>query len=146
MKSNIRLATNDDITRIWEIRNNPLIRNQSIDKREIDLESHKLWFEETYINNEKNKCFVAEIEKDIVGYCRFDDNEDHIRVSIAIHPDHQGKGLGNELLNTSLKFLHTPKKIKAEVKIDNIPSLKLFEKNNFFIKNQDRENFYLENN
>ena len=73
------------------------------------------------------------IEKQkVIGYLRFDLQDDKLEISIALDVNNKSKGLGSYLLSQSLKQ-HEPTlrkhKIIAEVKQDNIASNKFFEKN-----------------
>jgi len=141
----IRKAEKEDAKRVWEIRNHPLARKNSGSTEVIPLENHILWFEKKYFSDQDNHCFILENEdKEEIGYCRFDfdhENDNHI-VSIAIDPENHGKGMGHELLDKTLKIFKTEKVILAEIKKDNIPSVKLFEKNGFEIYREDDENYY----
>jgi ribosomal-protein-alanine N-acetyltransferase len=144
-KINIKEADSDnEIKRIWEIRNHPELRKVSINQKEINLIDHIKWFEEKYLKNKKNKCFVLNADNQTMGYCRLDlnDNNEYM-VSIALDPTLQGRGLGTKLLQEAIKLLNTDKTILAEVKTGNKPSLKLFQKNNFEIydKNKDYIHF-----
>lgn len=140
----IRLVSREDSKRIWEIRNHPLARENSGNSEEIPFEKHDQWFENKYFKNGKSVCFILETEENIVGYCRFDaDEEKRYTISIAVDYDYQGKGLGRLLLSESLKKLTKNKEILATVKKRNPASIKLFQKNNFESYKEDEENFYL---
>ena len=129
----IRHVIIEDSKRIWEIRNHPAVRAVSGSPEMIDFQDHLPWFENKYFNTGENLCFVLETQHGVVGYCRFDNNQDKdiYIISIALDPDYHGKGLGIYLLNESLKRCDKNKKILAEIKKDNIRSLKLFENQGF---------------
>lgn len=140
----IRSVKSEDSERIWQIRNHPLIRQQSGSQEEIPFEKHNLWFKKKYFSGDNNLCFVLEKENKVVGYCRFDsDDKGCCIISIALDYDHQGKGLGHLLLSESLQKFERNIEILATVKKGNIASLKLFQKNNFKLDKEDEENFYL---
>lgn len=139
----IRSITRDDSKRIWEIRNHPVVRQNSGTLKEIPFEKHDQWFEDKYFKGSNNVCFVLEKEKNGIGYCRFDiDENGRYIISIALDHGWQGKGLGQILLTESLKKLGGDKKILATVKKGNPASLKLFQKNNFSLYKEDRINYY----
>lgn len=139
----IRPINRNDSRRIWEIRNHPLARQNSGSPEEIPFEKHDHWFENKYFKDSNNICFVLEKEKNVIGYCRFDvDENDRYIVSIALDHDWQGKGLGQILLSESLKKLGEDKEILATVKKGNPSSLKLFQKNNFQLDKEDETNYY----
>jgi len=54
-------------------------------------------------------------------------------LSIAVHPEHQGKGIGQKLLARGLRHMEAlgVKKIKLEVRPNNISALKIYEKYRF---------------
>jgi len=144
----VRQATLKDSKRIWEIKNHRLNRKYSYNRGDIEFSEHVKWFKNKYFDNKKNVCFVLNIkDAGIVGYCRFDLDNNIYLVSIALDPDYQSRGLGHRLLSNSLnKIIIDNKNIIAKTKLDNIPSIKLFKKNNFKIYKKDKNNCYLKYN
>ena len=142
----VRPAEISDSQRIWEIRNSPMVRQHSKNQDEIKFSDHQNWFQQQYFGNTGNLCFVlANAEGIVIGYCRFDFNQPNknYRVSIALDPQYQGRGLGHWLLSQSLKNIPSQSIVLAEIKKTNPASLKLFEKNNFKTYQSDEFNFYL---
>ncbi|OGG87261.1 hypothetical protein A3B87_00110 [Candidatus Kuenenbacteria bacterium RIFCSPHIGHO2_02_FULL_39_13] len=144
----IRPAQKSDSRRVWEIRNHPIFRKYSGNSEFIPLKSHEPWFENKYFSGLNNYCYVLVIEPKVIGYCRLDFNagKNGYTISIALDPDHHGQGLGYKLLNKSLNLfnqLANNKDILAEIQKENIPSIKLFQKNNFKIYKEDDKNYYL---
>lgn len=134
-----------DSRRIWEIRNHPLVRAASNNSQKIAFEDHEPWFKKKYFGAANNRCWVLEDKKEgVIGYCRFDYDEEksaHI-ASIALNPEYHGQGLGHYLLSESLRqFGHN--KVVAEIKKSNIPSIKLFKRNNFEVYKEDGNLYYL---
>jgi ribosomal protein S18 acetylase RimI-like enzyme len=141
----IRLATESDTPRIWEIRNHPLARINSLDQKVIPFGNHVTWFKTKYFDQKQNFCFVMDYESLVIGYCRFDlDENKSYRVSIAIDPNFFGQGFGSLLLNDSLKIIGKDAKFLAEIKKNNESSIKIFSKCGFVIKFEDVENYYYE--
>lgn len=58
--------------------------------------------------------------------------EAHI-LSLAVHPDFQGRGLGRELLRRGLQYLASrgADRIRLEVRPDNLPARRLYEQHGF---------------
>lgn len=140
----IRQVKKEDSKRIWEIRNHPIARQYSNNPEEIPFKQHDIWFQKKYFSGEENHCFVLENNGEAVGYCRFDlgkENNCYV-ISIAIDVNCHAKGFGHLLLSESLKNIITDKKIIAETLKDNIPSVKLFQKNNFEVYKEDEKNYY----
>jgi ribosomal protein S18 acetylase RimI-like enzyme len=142
----IRPVSREDSRRVWEIRNDPRSRPYFNTTEEIPFPSHNTWFEKQYFENTINKCMVLILEGAVCGYCRFDKDEERevYVVSIAIDPSFQGKGLGNILLRTSLQSLPSGSYAFAEVKKDNLPSRKIFEKAGFTVSSEDAEKIYFD--
>ena len=144
----VRLLELKDSKRVWEIRNQPLVRNNSNDPQKISWVKHQRWFKRKYFTPEKNFCFVLVEKNDkVIGYCRFDHQceLDSYLISIAVDSEYHGRGLGHLLLNQSLRLLKPfiSKPILAEIKKENLPSIKVFEKNNFILFKEDDKNCYL---
>ena len=141
----VRKINREDSKRIWEIRNHPLMRRNSNNQEETPFEKHDPWFENKYFKAGGNHCFVLENEEKVIGYCRFDfdNNSDNYVVSIAVDADYQGKGLGNSFLEEALKaFNAREKEVVAQTFKNNIPSGKIFRKNNFEIYKEDDNSYY----
>ncbi|WP_187695727.1 GNAT family N-acetyltransferase [Haloplanus rubicundus] len=65
---------------------------------------------ETFVEDDAMAAFVAETDGRVVGvaaveYDSFDEGNAQI-CKLAVHPDHQGRGLGRELLKHRLNVLH----------------------------------------
>jgi ribosomal protein S18 acetylase RimI-like enzyme len=139
----IRSIDEKDIKRVWEIRNDLSARENSNNSEEIPLDKHIEWIKNKYFANDNNLCFVLDYNDNVVGYCRFDFEDDKYRTSIAIDHNFKGKGLGYKLLKTSIEKIGPGKEILAEIQLNNESSLKIFQKNNFKIYSQDDKNYYL---
>ncbi len=138
----VRKATIQDSIRIYEIRNHELVRKNSLNPKIIDFDDHDKWFRNAYFKNE-NICFVMEIENRVIGYCRFDRPGDAFRVSMAIDAEFHGKGLGTIFLQEGLTRMGDHHAFTAEIKMGNIPSLRLFQKNGFITYKTDDTTAYL---
>lgn len=135
-----------DTKKVWQIRNYPQNRRNFNNSDKIALKSHLAWFKHKYFTGKDNYCFILENEKRYaIGYCRFDFEKEGRAyiVSIAISPDYQGLGLGDKLLYGALRQFDNRHDILAEIKRNNIASLKLFEKNGFKTFKTDEKNYYL---
>lgn len=127
----IRPASLDDISAILEIENKtnqiPWSKAQFISSMEVGHYSVVLY--------EDNKILGFAIYSPIIP-------ESHL-LNIAIHPYHQGKGLGNKLLQTVIlqnKVIGV-KVISLEVRVSNFPAINLYQKSGFE-KDAIRPNYY----
>jgi len=131
----IRSAKEEDCKYIFDLRNHPLVRKASFNPDKIDYETHKKWFAKT-LDNPNRKIFIALNETlKKIGMVRFDKEWNSAKINIAISPDMHGKGYGTKLLmkgcNKYFKKELTVKFIIAEIKKDNIASIKAFTKVGF---------------
>ena len=118
---NLKLVTN--APRYWEfiraLRNMDGVRQGFVHQQHIGL------VEQARYMLQNNNNFWICLDKNIpVGYVGV--IKDDIRV--ATHPSHQGKGVGAFMIDEIMKIKPTA---HAKVKLDNEPSIKLFEKCGF---------------
>lgn len=126
-----RLATQEDALAILAIRNHPVSRAFSYQPDPIDPEEHASWFQKQYFSDDGHHCYVLDTPEGIAGYCRFDKLDGHYRVSIAVHPEKQGKGLGSVLLTEAIQKMPQGTRLQAEVLSNNSASLAFFLKHGF---------------
>ena len=131
MTISYRPASSDDIFAILEIENKtnqmPWTEAQFISSMEVGHFSVVL--------HEKNNIKGFAIYSPIVP-------EAHL-LNIAIDPAHQGKGLGDKLLQQVIFQNKTMgvQVISLEVRVSNLPAIKLYEKRGF-LKDAIRPNYY----
>jgi len=136
MSKNIVLkkATFEDIQILWEIRNNPKVKENFFDTSSVSFEEHKRWFIDK-MGEENTEIYIAEDNGVKIGSVRFEDSEGVTSgvssVSISIDSNFFGKGYGSEMIKLGTKIflkVHKKNKIVARIKKDNIASQKVFEK------------------
>ena len=151
MEITVRPAQLNDAKRIWEIRNEPQARSVAANPEIIPLSQHVDWFKNKYFENKGNYCFVAEADHNVIGYCRFDLDDDQYINSIAVDSSMHGKGVGTLLLHQSIEQLQaspvlTGRTIHAEIRKHNIASIKMFERVGFKKISEDDKNVYYQLN
>lgn len=88
------------------------------------------------IQQAKGIFYVAESDNRIAGYIsllkRTGSNLARI-YSIVVHPDVQGKRIGQKLMNKSIEYAknNNVSRLSLEVRTDNLAALKLYRKNGF---------------
>ena len=149
-KFNIKFKkiTKKDSLDIWLWRNDKKSIFFSKNKKKITLEAHNKWFKKN-LKNRKIKFYIGSIvkknQKKKVGVVRFNIKRKYALVSINLNPIMRGKSLSYILLAAGIKkfFKFKKKKLIAEIKKNNHPSIKCFLKNGFcFLKSSNQYNFY----
>lgn len=135
----IRNALNneEDCKRVFSLSNDNLVRANSFNSQPILYENHKIWYEKTV--KDSNTLFLLVFDKEnFVGQMRFtrkNENDKSCIVSLSITPEYRGRGISKAFLNLGIdqvrKNWENIISIDAEVKSDNIPSNKLFQKIGF---------------
>lgn len=89
------------------------------------------------------QCTVYELANQVVGFCILQPVLDEANLLLmAIHPSQQGKGLGYELLESSIQQLkNNPIQIFLEVRESNTAAIRLYEKSEFH-QIDLRKNYY----
>jgi len=145
----ITKASNNDSLDIFQWRNDPLTRQNSINTDPVSLKEHNQWFNE--VLNSRNTELLIGIKDSIkVGVCRFSFNNlsNSVEVSINLNPLMRGKRISKKLLEESINYYLKTNKVMltATIRIDNIPSIKIFEELNFIkIKSTECFNYYERN-
>ena len=142
----IRKATEEDLGIVFEWRNDQLSREMFFETAPISIDEHRSWFVDA-LKDKMRQIYIGEIDKKPVGIARFDlqKGKKEAEVSITISPSMRGKGLGKELLVSSINYLETQLDIQlfARVKNINIASKSIFESAGFQIyKETDNVSYF----
>lgn len=127
----LELAQESDLIDVFNLSNDPVVRQNSLSQKLISLENHIDWFKNMIIS-EKNIFYVVKDNMDnFIGQVRFDKNLDQnlYTISISLAQDYRGKGLGTKIIKKASKELSQEKssaKIYAFVKNSNHSSIKSF--------------------
>ena len=125
----IREAIEEDYKVVFEWRNDPLSREMFFESTPIIIDEHRSWFFNA-LNNEMRKLYIGEIDQIPVGIVRFDFKKENkeAEVSINLSSSMRGKGLGKELLISSIDNIEVELDVKlvARVKIKNIAIVQCF--------------------
>ena len=87
---------------------------------------------------------VAENNEEIIGYAFFSGNlsdKDVYLESLYVHPDHQGKGLGKQLLLTGLEKFKNPTTVSLAVYQGN-PNISFYEREGFKVTGEKKGDFF----
>ena len=121
---------------IWEWRNNSITRSVSRKTDQVEWNNHEVWFKNSLESNRVflyvgiNKKFEKNVPIGVIRFNQMNISQNHYEVSINIAPHARKKGFGYYLLRDGTKkFIEEIDKcnrIYALVKVNNIPSIKLF--------------------
>lgn len=126
----IRRAVSDDCDSICEWRNAEETRRYIFDDKPIPLETHRIWFHNSFKNPDRI-LLIGEIDNKPVGVLRYDFSGNEALISVYLVPGGQGQGVGSQLIRCGSRWLkeHCPniKTINAEIFKENVASLRAFE-------------------
>jgi RimJ/RimL family protein N-acetyltransferase len=114
-------------------RNDPVAVSFSVTGQAVGLEEHHRWLMER-LNDAQSLLWIAEDRGEAVGQVRVDMEGGIGTVSIAVAPDHRGRGLATEILRAMLvEMAHTATvgELRATVHTANTASLRAFERVGF---------------
>lgn len=125
----IRDAKHNDSLLYYNWANDPIVRRMAFHSEPISLESHRKWFEGK-IKSEKSHLTVCYYGNTPIGQVRFDEVcEDEYEIDISVDSGFRSNGLGRDMLKVALDYVHDKYQINsflAVVKVENIPSQKMF--------------------
>ena len=138
----IRKAQQFDCRSYFQLVNDQLVRQNSINTDMVQWDEHKKWFMER-LSSKNTLLLVAEKENFFLGQVRFDYCS--IRavwfIDYSINKDFRGRGYAKEMVKKSMIFLSKLDTksylINASVKHENHPSKKVFQALGFNILDQD---------
>ena len=141
----VRQATYDDAIDILDWRNDEHTRAMSKDSDVVDKDRHLAWFNSA-ISDPRRLILIGELCQNKIGMVRFDYKRGSWGVSINLSPSMRGRGYGFTLLEkgiTLLRDMGNMEEIFAEVRAENISSMKMFEQCGFAIFKKDDDYFYM---
>jgi RimJ/RimL family protein N-acetyltransferase len=125
----LRKATHNDWKILLDWRNDPTTKENSFNQDKISLKTHRLWFNDSLLNPQRN-IYILEDNLTSVGSIRSDNIlHNQYLLSWSIAPNQRGKGYGNKILEIYLQ--EKTGKFIAEIKPENIASIKMVQKNGF---------------
>ncbi|MDT0649645.1 GNAT family N-acetyltransferase [Autumnicola edwardsiae] len=128
MKLQLRRLEDKDCLLLFEWINDPEVRRNAFNSKEINLEEHKEWFYNIR-KSDYSKIYVLEQENEPIGQIRFDREKDYWKISYSIDRRYRGQGLGTRILELGISKIKG--KFRAWVKNGNPKSKKVFEKLGF---------------
>jgi RimJ/RimL family protein N-acetyltransferase len=131
---NLTKAKITDIKDIFEWRNHPDIRKNFFNQELLSWNDHEKWFV-AKLKDPDAAVYMAYYRKEKIGTIRFENKEGVTKTSVMLNPLFMGKGLGSHVIKQGVERFIMEKKpvmqIIAEIKKDNITSIKAFQKADF---------------
>lgn len=127
----LRNALPRDSKLVFNLSNNPIVRQYSINRKSIKWEDHKRWFINKIFDNNYTFLLAFNVDDHFMGQVKFQNNIDSSVVSVSISEEFRGKGLAKKLLSAaSSSFFYENKSINiviAYIRPENTISIKSFE-------------------
>ena len=126
-KISLRKAKSDDAEMYFEWVNDSLVRSNALQSKPILWDDHFEWFN-SKVNSKNTKLFVMLSNNIPIGQIRFDLNEmKEWIIDYSISASYRGNGYGKKIVLLGLDELSPGSIVKAIVKQENTPSMKVFD-------------------
>lgn len=136
----LRAATLQDAKTLLVWRNDPQTRAASHNTDEICLEDHLAWLESSLKKPEQRRLWIAELDGKLVGTCRADKEEAGWELSWTVAPEARGQGIAHKMLSQLIESFQQP--LTAQVKKDNMASMKVAERLGFVVEKEENGVLY----
>jgi|SRR3989344_2275121 len=127
----VRIAERKDVSFLYDLRNEPLVRAMMWNSGVVDCDAHLVWFD-SVLENPNRTLYILEAGGVPVGQVRYDADSESAEVSVSVMSKFRGKGYASEGLKKSAEvfFQKVPevKIIFAHIKPDNSASVRVFTK------------------
>jgi UDP-2,4-diacetamido-2,4,6-trideoxy-beta-L-altropyranose hydrolase len=126
----IHLANPEDIASVFELSNDSLVRQNSLNTNLISFEMHRRWY--TKIIEDKSCLFLLfkSASNQLLGQIRFSNlDADETLIGLSLAPEARGVGVSKFFLESAIKYYHKhgySNKITAQIRYQNSASLALF--------------------
>lgn len=135
-----------DVIDLFTWRNDEQTRKNSFSTEMISFEQHHTWYENK-LKDQNSKIQILKLDFEKLGMIRYDFEKESCSISYNIAPNQRNKGYGILIVKLAEKYLKSINVIKAnaQVKKENIPSIKIFRKLNFIEQDKGEYYFYTKN-
>lgn len=128
---NFRKACQEDAYVLWLWANDPLTRQGALNSNNISWDEHRAWLAQKLNSSNTSVWIAVDQTNRLLGCIRFDTTNEweSAKLSYTVAPDARGKGFGRRIVEGGvgrIRSEHSKVKILAEVRIANIPSLRIF--------------------
>lgn len=127
----LRAATEADARRLFDWRNDPLTRNNSLESGLVSWDDHQRWLAAALARPDR-RLLVAEQEGEAVGTVRLDQGAEGCELSWTVAPAQRGRGVGKAIV-AAATALAGPGALIARIKRGNAVSLRIAEACGFVV-------------
>jgi UDP-2,4-diacetamido-2,4,6-trideoxy-beta-L-altropyranose hydrolase len=126
----LRRATENDADFLFDLRNDELVRENSLQQDSVSWEQHLRWLK-SKLGDSRTTLFIVESRlKQPIGQVRFDfDSSETAMISISLAQSTRGLGLAAPILQMAMGTLHREKTVsrfRALIRPENSASIKTF--------------------
>lgn len=129
----LRRVGREDITRLWQWRNDPLVRASAFQSEPVPWETHVTWFQGK-LASAATRIWILELAGEPAGQVRYDAGQDAAEIDYSVAAPFRGRGLGVLLLRLSAPLACAELgvgRLVGIVKADNHASRRSFERAGF---------------
>jgi len=144
----IRRATSEDGALLLAWRNDPITRKMFVHQKEVLLEEHRAWLDET-LNRDDRVLLIGEVlDQRPIGVVRFDisQGQSFAEISITIAPQARGRGFASRLLRSAIAHFSAGShpqfsriRLIARIRHENAASVACFRRVGFSVISEDDE-------
>ena len=121
----LRPATKADARLLFDWRNDPMTRQNSIDTAEVAWDDHVRWLSACLADDDR-RLFIAEEGGRPVGTSRLDHNAGRFALSWTVAPSQRGRGVGKAIVRKTVADAGVPI-LFASIKAENVASARIAE-------------------
>lgn len=128
----IRKAALKDADLVYALSNDPVVRQNSINRNPIPKEDHEKWYPKKIIQPDYLFLLAFDRNEKFIGQIRFEIEGNSATVSISVVENFRGKGLSKKILTEASAYAFRSfskiNKIYAYIRPENVSSVRAFEK------------------
>lgn len=127
-------VSDGDLLDLFELANDPVVRQNSFSSERISLDEHTKWFTNLLHDTNVTLYTVRSQTHILIGQLRFNKIDKKAIISISISKDFRGRSLAADIIKRGCEIFlsdNTNIAIEAQIKEGNIPSEKSFQKAGF---------------
>ncbi|SBS27423.1 Acetyltransferase (GNAT) family protein [Marinomonas spartinae] len=137
----LRLASMKDADCLFEWRNDPETRKASHSTEWVEVADHMQWLKAS-LSNSNRRLYIAEKKHVSVGTIRADFDNGTWTLSWSVSPRYRNKGIASQMLALAVKKFNEP--LAAEVKAQNIASIKVAQRAGFILQREQEGVLYFQ--